>query len=168
VTPDLITCAKGITNATVPMGAVFVRDEIHDAFMQGPEHLIELFHGYTYSGHPLACAAGIATLDIYEREQLLTRVSQIADMWADAIHSLRGMPHVIDTRNIGLIGAIELEPRPGAPGARAFDAMVAAFEAGLMIRFTGDIIALSPPLIIEPSHIDRLFTTLRGVIAKLA
>ena len=168
MSPDLFTTAKGLTNATVPMGAVFAKDEIHDAFMQGPEHLIELFHGYTYSGHPLACAAGIATLDIYEREQLLTRVTQVADAWADAVHSLRGMPHVIDTRNIGLIGAIELAPRAGAPGARAFDAMVAAFDAGLMIRITGDIIALSPPLIIEPAHIDRLFSTLRGVLAKLA
>jgi beta-alanine--pyruvate transaminase len=150
------------------MGAVFAKNEIHDAFMQGPEHLIELFHGYTYSGHPLACAAGIATLDIYEREQLLTRVGTVAEVWADGVHSMRGLPNVIDTRNIGLIGAIELAPRAGAPGARAFDAMVAAFEAGLMIRVTGDIIALSPPLIIEPSHIDRLFTTLRTVLSRLA
>jgi beta-alanine--pyruvate transaminase len=170
VSPDLFTTAKGITNATVPMGAVFARDTIHDAFMHGPEHLIELFHGYTYSGHPLACAAGLATLDIYEREGLLTRVSEagIAALWADAVHSLRGLPHVIDLRNIGLIGAIELESRPGAPGARAFDAMLAAFDAGLMIRVTGDIIALSPPLIIEPAQIDRLFTTLTGVLRKLA
>ncbi|MFZ9508228.1 MAG: aspartate aminotransferase family protein [Burkholderiaceae bacterium] len=168
VSPDLFTTAKGLTNATVPMGAVFAKNEIHDAFMQGPEHLIELFHGYTYSGHPLACAAGIATLDIYEREQLLTRVGTVAEAWADGVHSMRGLPNVIDTRNIGLIGAIELAPRAGAPGARAFDAMVSAFEAGLMIRVTGDIIALSPPLIIEPSHIDRLFTTLRTVLSRLA
>jgi beta-alanine--pyruvate transaminase len=170
VLPDLFTTAKGITNATVPMGAVFARDAIHDAFMQGPDHLIELFHGYTYSGHPLACAAGLATLDIYQREGLLTRVadSGIAEAWADAVHSLRGLPHVIDLRNIGLIGAIELEPRTGAPGARAFDAMRAAFEAGLMIRVTGDIIALSPPLIIEASHIDRIFTTLERVVRGLA
>ncbi len=168
VSPDLFTTAKGLTNATVPMGAVFARDAIHDAFMKGPEGTIELFHGYTYSGHPLACAAGLATLDIYEREQLLTRVSGVADAWADAVHSLRSSPGVIDIRNIGLIGAIELAPRAGAPGARAFDAMVAAFEAGLLIRVTGDIIALSPPLIIEPGHIDRLFTTLRGVLSRLS
>ena len=168
VKPDLYTTAKGITNATVPMGGVFVRDEVHDTFMKGPEGLIELFHGYTYSGHPLACAAGIATLDIYEREGLLTRVAGLAEAWADAVHAMRGLPHVIDTRNIGLIGAVELASRPGQPGARAYDAMVAAFEAGLLVRVTGDIIALSPPLIIEPAHIDRLFTTLRGVIAKLA
>ena len=168
VRPDLYTTAKGLTNATVPMGAVFALDTIHDAFMKGPEGTIELFHGYTYSGHPLACAAGIATLDIYEREGLLTRVADIADLWADALHALKDLPHVIDIRNIGLIGAIELEPRAGAPGARAFDAMVAAFDAGLMIRVTGDTIALSPPLIIEAEHIDRLFTTLRGVIKGLA
>lgn len=168
VRPDLYTTAKGLTNATVPMGAVFALDAIHDAFMKGPEGTIELFHGYTYSGHPLACAAGIATLDIYEREGLLTRVASIADAWADALHSLKGLPQVIDIRNIGLIGAIELAPRAGSPGARAFDAMVDAFDAGLMIRVTGDTIALSPPLIIEPQHIDRLFTTLSGVIKRLA
>ncbi|MFM8548977.1 MAG: aspartate aminotransferase family protein [Betaproteobacteria bacterium] len=168
VRPDLYTTAKGLTNATVPMGAVFALDAIHDAFMKGPEGTIELFHGYTYSGHPLACAAGIATLDIYEREGLLTRVASIADAWADALHSLKGLPQVIDIRNIGLIGAIELAPRAGSPGARAFDAMVAAFDAGLMIRVTGDTIALSPPLIIESQHIDRLFTTLSGVIKRLA
>lgn len=169
VLPDMITTAKGITNATVPLGAVFTRDAIHDAFMQGPEHLIELFHGYTYSGHPLACAAGLATLDLYQREGLLTRVADtgLAESWADAVHALRGLPHVIDLRNIGLIGAIELEPRAGAPGARAFDAMRAAFEAGLLIRVTGDIIALSPPLIIEPAHIDRLFSTLEKVLRGL-
>jgi beta-alanine--pyruvate transaminase len=169
VLPDLITTAKGITNATVPLGAVFARDSIHDAFMQGPEHLIELFHGYTYSGHPLACAAGLATLDLYRREGLLTRVADagLAEAWADAVHALRGLPHVIDLRNIGLIGAIELEPRAGAPGARAFDAMRAAFEAGLLIRVTGDIIALSPPLIIEPAHFDRLFSTLEKVLRGL-
>ncbi|MEY3665968.1 MAG: hypothetical protein RLZZ153_2150 [Pseudomonadota bacterium] len=168
VEPDLYTTAKGITNATVPMGAVFAKDAVHDAFMNGPESLIELFHGYTYSGHPLACAAGLATLDVYAREGLLTRVASIASAWEDAVHSLRDLPHVIDIRNIGLIGAIELAPREGKPGARAYDAMVDAFQSGLLIRVTGDIIALSPPLIIEPSHIDRLITTLRGVLGRLA
>jgi len=168
VEPDLYTTAKGITNATVPMGAVFAKDAVHDAFMNGPESLIELFHGYTYSGHPLACAAGLATLDVYAREGLLTRVASIASVWEDAVHSLRDLPHVIDIRNIGLIGAIELAPRDGKPGARAYDAMVDAFQSGLLVRTTGDIIALSPPLIIEPSHIDRLITTLRGVLSRLA
>jgi len=169
VLPDLITTAKGITNATVPLGAVFARDAIHDAFMNGPDHLIELFHGYTYSGHPLACAAGLATLDLYQQEGLLTRVADtgLASAWADAVHALRGLPYVIDLRNIGLIGAIELEPRAGAPGARAFEAMRAAFEAGLLIRVTGDIIALSPPLIIEPAQIDRLFSTIEQVLRGL-
>jgi beta-alanine--pyruvate transaminase len=136
--------------------------------MNGPAATIELFHGYTYSGHPLACAAGLATLGIYEREGLLTRVASIEEEWADAVHSLKGLPNVIDIRNIGLIGAIELKPRDGAPGVRAYDAMVASFEAGLLLRVTGDIIALSPPLIIESKHIDRIISTVRAVLQKLA
>jgi beta-alanine--pyruvate transaminase len=167
VEPDLFTVAKGITNATVPLGAVFCKQAIYDAFMQGPEGSIELFHGYTYSGHPLACAAGLATLDIYQREGLLTRVSSLEKEWEQAMHSLRDLPHVIDIRNIGLIGAIELTPRPGAPAARGYDAMVAAFEAGLLMRVTGDIIALSPPLIVESKHIDQIVTTLRKVLSSL-
>ena len=157
VKPDIITAAKGLTNGAVPMGAVFVRDEIYDAFMNGPEHAIELFHGYTYSGHPVACAAGMATLDIYEREGLLTRVGEIADYWQEAAHSLKGLPHVMDVRNLGLIAGVELEPRPGSPGARAFDVHVDCFQRGALVRMTGDIIAMSPPLIIEKSHIDELF-----------
>jgi beta-alanine--pyruvate transaminase len=156
VMPDLITTAKGITNATVPMGAVFVKNEIFDAFMQGPEG-IEIFHGYTYSGHPVACAAGIATLDTYEEEGLLTRAASLAKYWEDAAHALKGVAHVIDVRNCGLMAAIELEPRPGAPGRRAYEVFVKAFEAGVLIRVTGDTIALSPPLIVEKSHIDRIF-----------
>jgi beta-alanine--pyruvate transaminase len=156
VMPDLITAAKGITNATVPMGAVFVKDTIFEAFMQGPEG-IEIFHGYTYSGHPLACAAGIATLDTYEEEGLLTRAGDLAKYWEDAAHALKGVPHVIDVRNCGLMAAIELEPRPGAPARRAYEVFVKAFEAGVLIRVTGDTIALSPPLIVEKSHIDRIF-----------
>ena len=156
VMPDLITTAKGITNATVPMGAVFVKDTIFEAFMQGPEG-IEIFHGYTYSGHPLACAAGIATLDTYEEEGLLTRAGSLAKYWEDAAHALKGAPHVIDVRNCGLMAAIELEPRPGGPGRRAYEVFVKAFEAGVLIRVTGDTIALSPPLIVEKSHIDRIF-----------
>jgi beta-alanine--pyruvate transaminase len=155
VMPDLFTVAKGITNATVPMGAVFAKQDIFDVFMQGPEG-IEIFHGYTYSGHPLACAAGIATLDTYKEEGLLTRAAEFAPYWEQAIHSLKDAPHVIDIRNCGLMGAIELEPRPGQPGKRAYEVFVKAFEAGVLIRVTGDIIALSPPLIVERAHIDRI------------
>ncbi len=168
VQPDLFTVAKGITNATVPLGAVFCKQFIHDALMQAPPGAIELYHGYTYSGHPVASAAGLATLDIYEKEGLLTRVAGLESAWADAVHSLKGLPHVIDIRNIGLIGAIELTPRPGAPGARGYEAMVACFEQGMLLRVTGDIIALSPPLIIEPAHVDRIISTLRKVLQNLA
>jgi len=168
VTPDMITMAKGLTNGAVPMGAVAASRQIYDAFMQGPEGAIELFHGYTYSAHPVACAAGLATQQIYRRDGLLTRAREIAPYWADAVHSLKGSPHVIDLRNLGLIGAIELEPIPGKPGARAFDVFVRAFEKGILIRTTGDIIALSPPLIIERSHVDELFGTLADVLKATA
>jgi beta-alanine--pyruvate transaminase len=168
VTPDMITMAKGLTNGAVPMGAVAASKRIYDAFMQGPEAAIELFHGYTYSAHPVACAAGLATQQIYRRDGLLTRAQELADYWADAVHSLKGRPHVIDLRNLGLIGAVELEPIPGKPGARAYDAFVRAFELGILIRVTGDIIALSPPLIIERPHIDELFGRLGEVLAKVA
>jgi len=166
VMPDLFTTAKALTNATVPMGAVFVKNEIFEAFMQGTEG-IELFHGYTYSGHPLACAAGIATLDTFEEEGLLTRAGQLAAHWQDAVHALKGAPHVIDIRDCGLMAAIELEPRPGSPGKRAYEVFVKAFEAGVLVRVTGDTIALSPPLIVERGQIDRMFecvdTMLRAV-----
>jgi len=148
----------------VPMGAVAASRQIYDAFMQGPEGAIELFHGYTYSAHPVACAAGIATQQIYRRDGLLTRAREIEGYWADAVHSLKGLPHVIDLRNLGLIGAIELESIPGKPGARAFDVFVRAFDKGILIRTTGDIIALSPPLIIERSHVDELFGRLAEVL----
>jgi beta-alanine--pyruvate transaminase len=164
----MITMAKGLTNGAVPMGAVAAGKEIYDAFMHGPENAIELFHGYTYSAHPVACAAGIATQQIYQREGLLTRATEMADYWADAVHSLKGLPHVIDLRNLGLIGAIELEPIAGKPGARAFDAFVRAFEKGILIRTTGDIIALSPPLIIEKRHVDELFGKLAEVLRETA
>jgi beta-alanine--pyruvate transaminase len=168
VLPDLITMAKGLTNGAVPMGAVAARKEIYDAFMQGPESAIELFHGYTYSAHPVACAAGIATQQIYKREGLLTRAQEMSGYWEDAVHSLKGLPHVIDLRNLGLIGAIELEAIPGKPGARGFDVFLRAFEKGLLIRVTGDIIALSPPLIIERSHVDELFGKLAEVLREAA
>jgi beta-alanine--pyruvate transaminase len=166
VTPDIITTAKGITNGTLPMGAVLCSDMVHDGMMQGPEALIELFHGYTYSGHPVACAAGIATLDIYAREGLLTRGTDIAGAWADTLHGLRDAPHVIDVRTIGLVGGIELASRDGAPGARAYDVFTDCFRAGLLIRVTGDIIALSPPLIIDPDHMARIAETVRAALER--
>jgi beta-alanine--pyruvate transaminase len=169
VQPDMITAAKGLTNGCVPMGAVFVADRIHEAFMHGPDNAIELFHGYTYSGHPLACAAALATLDTYAEENLFEKAIELETYWADAIHALQGLPNVIDIRNIGLIGAIELAPRAGAPGARAYDVFTRCFhEENLLIRVTGDVIALSPPLILEREHIDRLFHTLAHVIAQTA
>jgi beta-alanine--pyruvate transaminase len=167
VTPDIVLTAKGVTNGVVPMGAVFVKKEIHDAFMNGPENLIEFFHGYTYSGNPVSSAAGLATLDIYEEEGLLNRGPEIAKYWEDALHSLKGLPHVIDLRNCGLIGAIELEPIAGSPTKRAFTAFLKAYEKGLLIRTTGDIIALSPPLIISKAEIDQLFGTLAEVLKGL-
>ena len=150
------------------MGAVFVRREIHDAFMQGPENAVELFHGYTYSGHPIACAAALAALDVYEEEGLFHRAAELKDYWEDALHSLKDHPNVIDIRNIGLIGAIELEPIPGAPTKRAFAAFLDAYEHGLLMRTTGDTIALSPPLIIEKSHIDEIVDILGGVLNRLS
>jgi len=163
VMPDLFTVAKGMTNGTVPMGAVFAKDSIYDAFMQGADG-IELFHGYTYSGHPLACAAGIGTLDTYADEGILTRGATLEKQFENSIHSLKGAPHVIDVRNIGLMGAVELEPRPGKPGARAYEAFLKVFEAGVLIRWTGDILAFSPPLIVEPAQIDRIFDTVREAL----
>ncbi|HEX4243735.1 MAG TPA: aspartate aminotransferase family protein [Steroidobacteraceae bacterium] len=168
VTPDLMTTAKGLTNGTVPMGAVFAQRKVYDAFMQGPEGGIELFHGYTYSAHPIACAAALATLDVYEREGLLTRAGTLASEWESAMHSMRGLPHVIDVRNYGLIGAVELEPRAGKPGARAFEVFLKCFEKGVMVRQTGDTIAMSPPLIVESKHIARLVETLSSVIRATA
>jgi len=167
VIPDIVLTAKGVTNGVVPMGAVFVKKEIYEAFMQGPEHMIEFFHGYTYSGNPMATAAGIATLDTYEEEGLLTRGAQLADYFADGLHSMKGLPHVIDVRNCGMVGAIELEPIAGQPTKRAFAAFLEGFAKGILIRTTGDIIALSPPLIIEKSDIDFLFDTLRGILKTL-
>ena len=167
VKPDMITTAKGLTNGVIPMGAVLTTSKIHDAFMNGPEHLIELFHGYTYSGNPIASAAGLATLETYAEDGLFERANALAPYWEEALHSLKGLPHVIDIRNIGLIGAIELEPMPGAPTKRAFTAFLEAFEKGVLIRTTGDIIALSPPLIIETAQIDQIFETLAGILKEL-
>jgi len=166
VTPDMITLAKGITNGCVPMGAVLVSKRIYDSFMQGPDG-IELFHGYTYSAHPVACAAGLATLGIYEQEGLLTRARSLAQDWEEAAHSLKGLPHVIDVRAYGLICGIELAPQPGKPGARGYEVFVKCFERGVLVRQTGDIIALSPPLIVERPHIERMYATLSEVLRAL-
>jgi len=167
VTPDIMVTAKGLTNGVIPMGAVFVSKDIHDAFMTGPEHVIEFFHGYTYSGNPIASAAGLATLETYKEEGLLTRGADLAKVWEDGLHSLKGLPHVIDIRNIGLVGAIELQPIDGQPTKRAFSAFLKAYEQGLLIRTTGDIIALSPPLIISESQIDQIISTLSGILKTL-
>ena len=167
VTPDLMTVAKGLTSGVIPMGAMFARREVYETFMSGPEHLIEFAHGYTYSGHPVACAAALGTLDTYQEEGLLTRAGELEPYWSDAVHSMRGLPHVIDTRNVGLIGAIELEPVPDAPAKRAFTAFLRAFESGILIRTTGDTIALSPPLIISRAQVDELFAKLSTVLKAL-
>jgi beta-alanine--pyruvate transaminase len=166
VKPDIMVTAKGLTNGVIPMGAVFVTAEIHDAFMQGPEHMIEFFHGYTYSGNPIASAAALGTLDTYRDENLLTRAAEIAPYWEEKLHSLRDCPNVIDIRNLGLIGAIELKPIDGEPTKRAFNAFLEAYNDGLLIRTTGDIIALSPPLIITHEQIDELFDKLRKVLER--
>jgi beta-alanine--pyruvate transaminase len=167
VKPDMITCAKGLTNGSIPMGAVICRKGIYDAFMDAPDNTIELFHGYTYSGHPVASAAGIATLDIYKEEGLFERARDLAGYWQDGVHSLKGLPNVIDLRNLGLVAAIELEPRPGKPTARAFEAFLNCYEKGVLIRTTSDIIALSPPLIVEKGHIDQIFGTIVEVLKTL-
>jgi beta-alanine--pyruvate transaminase len=168
VTPDLMTLAKGITNGCVPMGAVVASQQVFDAFMGGPENLIEFFHGYTYSAHPLACAAGIATLDTFAEEGLLTRAGEMQAYFAQAVHSLKGEPGVIDLRNIGLVGGVELAPLAGAPGKRAFNVFLDCYQSGLLLRTTGDIVALSPPLIVERAQIDQIIETLRAAIRRAA
>jgi beta-alanine--pyruvate transaminase len=168
VTPDLMTVAKGLTNGCVPMGAVFARRAIHDAFMHGPEQAIEFPHGYTYSAHPLACAAALATLQTYAEEDLLTRAGELHDYFGQALHSLKDQPHVVDVRNVGLVGGVELAPIPDAPAKRAFDVFLDCWEQGVLIRTTGDTIALSPPLIIEKAHIDRIVDTLAAALRRAA
>ena len=168
VVPDLMTVAKGITNGNVPMGAVFVRHGIHDAVVNTSTSGIEFFHGYTYSGHPLACAAGLATLEVYREEGLFARAADLAAYWQDAVHSLRDKPYVIDIRNIGLVAGIELESRPGAVGARAMDCHIDCFRTGLLIRTTADTIALSPPLIIERAQIDQVVDLLGRALQRVA
>ena len=167
VTPDMMTIAKGLTNGAVPMGAVCVRRGIYESVVGATESGIEFFHGYTYSGHPLACAAGLATLDLYENEGLFERAAELAPYWEDALHSLRGSPHIVDIRNLGLVAGIELESRPGKVGARAMDIHVDCFRRGVLIRVTGDIIALSPPLIIEREQIDQLITAVGDAVRRV-
>ena len=169
VIPDLLTTAKGLTNGCVPMGAVLASRAIHDTFMHGPAGAIELFHGYTYSGHPLAAAAALATLDTYAEESLFLRAEQLGQVWEDALHGLRGLPHVIDIRNVGMIGGIELAARPEAPGARAYEVFSRCFhELDLLVRVTGDIIALSPPLIIETDQVASIVSRLADAIRATA
>ncbi len=164
VTPDIMTMAKGLTNAAVPMGAVAVHNGVYQAIVDASPAGIELFHGYTYSGHPLAAAASIATLELHKTEDLPGRSRAMEPYFQDAVHSLRGAPNVIDIRGIGLVGGIELAPRAGKPGARAMDVFRRCFDAGVLTRVTGDIVALSPPLIVENHHVDRLINTLDEAI----
>ena len=166
VVPDIITTAKGLTNGAMPMGAVFTSRDVHDALMQGPEAAIELFHGYTYSGHPAACAAGLASLDIYQREGLFSRAAELEEHWQHSLLSLQTAPHIADIRAMGLIAAIELAPRPDDPGSRGFEAFVDCFEKGLLVRANGDTIVLSPPLIISRDQIDSLTQTLLDVLKR--
>jgi beta-alanine--pyruvate transaminase len=167
IVPDMITCAKGLTNGAVPMGAVAVRRAIYDAIVGGAAGGIEFFHGYTYSGHPLAAAAGLATLDLYQQEGLFERAAELAAYWEDAVHALRGSPHVIDLRNYGLLAGIELEPRAGQAGARGFELFVDCFNHGALVRAAGDTICLSPPLIIARQQIDELFGVLADGLRRL-
>ena len=168
VQPDMLTVAKGITNGAVPMGAVVVRHGIYETVVDATESGIEFFHGYTYSGHPLACAAGLATLELYRREGLFQRAAEMAPFWEDAVHSLEGLPNVIDVRNLGLVAGVELAPREGKVGARGDEVLVEAFRAGLLVRVTGDIIALSPPLIIERTEVEQIVELLGAVLKRIA
>ena len=167
VVPDMITCAKGITNGAIPMGGVFIRQGIHDAIMDVKGPGIELFHGYTYSGHPSACAAALAALDVYEQEGLFTRVRDLEPHWQNAVHALAGAPHVRDIRSIGLMAAVDLEPMAGKPGARGFDAYLRCYAKGLAVRNAGDILAFSPPLIVSPEQINAIFNTVAEVLHEL-
>ncbi len=165
VLPDIMTCAKGLTNGVVPMGALLIKPEIHDAFMAAAaDRAIEFPHGYTYSAHPLACAAAIATLDVYRQDGLFERAATLAPRFEDKVHALRGERHIKDIRNLGLVAGIELESRPGAPGARGMDVFLKCWEKGVLVRFTGDIIACSPPLIISEQEIDTLFSVIGEAI----
>lgn len=168
VTPDILTCAKGLTNGAVPMGAVFVSEQIHEAFMHGPESTIEFFHGYTYSGHPVACAAALATQEIYQRENLFQKAVELEDYWQDALFSLQGLPNVTDIRTVGLVAGIQFAPHAESVGKRGYEVFRQCFEDGLLARASGDTIALSPALIVEREHIDAMVERLAGAIRKAA
>jgi beta-alanine--pyruvate transaminase len=167
VTPDLLTMAKGTNNAAAPLGAVAASTRIHDAIVNGAPAGVEFFHGYTYSGHPIAVAAACATIDLYEREQLFARAAKMAPVFEAAIHTLRGERHVIDVRNLGLVGGVELAPREGAPGARGYETFVRCYQKGLLVRYVGDILAFSPPLIIDGAQIDEVFRTVSEVLKEV-
>jgi beta-alanine--pyruvate transaminase len=169
VVPDMITFAKGITSGAIPMGGVLVRDHIYDAFMNGPDHMIELFHGYTYTGHPIAAAAGLASLELYQEEGLFERAASLENTWADAIHSLKGEPNVADIRTIGLVGAIDLDPVDGTPGKRGYEAMETGFhDHDIMVRITADTIAMSPPLIVSEDQIGEITDKVRKILRAIA
>jgi beta-alanine--pyruvate transaminase len=168
VTPDILTMAKGLTNGAVPMGAVAASREVHDTIVHNAAPGIEFMHGYTYSGHPLAAAAGIATLDVYAEQGLFARAAEMSPYWEEAVHSLSSAKHVMDVRNLGLVAGIELEPRAGKPGARAMEVFRTCFDEGLLVRVTGDIIALSPPLIVEKAHIDEMIGRIGDVLSRTA
>ncbi|WP_312937495.1 aspartate aminotransferase family protein [Stutzerimonas nitrititolerans] len=168
VTPDILTCAKGLTNGAVPMGAVFVSEQIHEAFMHGPESTIEFFHGYTYSGHPVACAAALATQEIYQRENLFQKAIELEDYWQDALFSLQGLPNVTDIRTVGLVAGIQFAPHAESVGRRGYEVFRQCFEDGLLARASGDTIALSPALIVERAHIDAMVERLADAIRKAA
>jgi beta-alanine--pyruvate transaminase len=167
VSPDIITCAKGMTNGAVPMGGVILRDFVFDAFMSGPTEAIELFHGYTYSGHPLSCAAGLAALDVYQDLGLFERTAITAPTWENALHSLKGEPYVVDIRNIGLLGVVELASRAGEPGARGSFCAQTCYEDGILVRASGDLIVLSPPLIIEEEQIEQTVDSIRRAVRQM-
>ena len=166
VTPDILTTAKGLTNGAIPMGAVFAHEDIHQAMMHGPDSAIEFFHGYTYSGHPVACAAALATLDIYQREQLFQQALNLESYWSDALYSLQGLPNVLDIRSIGLVGGVQLAANAEGVGKRGFQVFEQCFADDLMVRCTGDTIAMSPPLIINKTQIDTLVDKLANAIRK--
>ena len=169
VTPDLITCAKGMTNAAVPMGGVITSGKVYDALMQGPDNTIELFHGYTYSAHPLACAAGLAALDVYQDLGLFERARRLAPVWENHTHALRDLPHVVDIRNIGLLAAIDLKAREGAPGARGSECASRCYEEdGILIRSSGDTLLISPPLIIEEEQIEEIFAAIHRALITVS
>ena len=169
VTPDLLTFAKAVSNGAVPLGGVLASDAVHATLMQAPPQAIELFHGYTYSGHPLACAAALATLEVYAEERLFERAIELGEYWQERLHALQGLPNVIDIRNFGLVGAVELAPRRDAPGSRGYEVYRRCFhDGGLLVRCTGDIIALSPPLIVDKAQIDQITGTLGEMIRATA